>query len=157
MTIRTLVTLFGWLGVVLLTGCSDKYPDLYPVTGRVTFKGQPVPSGTITFYPQDGSRPANCTLSGDGSYRLMTYEDGPGAVSGPHKVTIEAVKQVTEQPEGDGEDRGQNTVEPDLFSKAQRTHTEWIVPIEYSHRDTSPLRAKVEHDENKINFDLPVK
>ena len=92
MTIRTLVTLFGWLGVVLLTGCSDKYPDLYPVTGRVTFKGQPVPSGTITFYPQDGSRPANCTLSGDGSYRLMTYEDGPGAVNGPHKVTIETVR-----------------------------------------------------------------
>ena len=124
--------------------------------GRVTFEGEPIPLGRITFYPEDGSRPASGELSGDGSYELNTYDDGPGAVIGQHKVTIDAVKEEFDHP---GNDSGMEklTVEPSHTELAKRVRTQWLVPIEYSRRDTSPLLAEVKPEDNVIDFDLPVK
>jgi len=146
---RLAVTL--WLSLVYLTGCNNKYTDLYSVTGTVKFQGQPVPMGTVTFYPQDGSRPATGNLSEDGSYQLKTYADGPGAISGQHKVTIEAYRETANVIP-----LGEVTFEPTFEQKLALTKTEWLVPIEYSQRDASTLTAEVKQEENQINFDLPV-
>ena len=56
------------LGIVALSivGCSS---DL-EVSGRVTFNGKPVESGTITFEPEDRSGPTKSEVVTNGAYRL---------------------------------------------------------------------------------------
>ncbi|MFG0335766.1 MAG: hypothetical protein ACF8TS_20595, partial [Maioricimonas sp. JB049] len=51
------------LAVFGLAGCGDgpayDGPTRFPLSGRVTFKGEPVASGMISFVPEDGnSNPA---------------------------------------------------------------------------------------------------
>ena len=48
MTRRVLVL----MGLLALGGCS-KGPTLYPVTGKVTWNGEPIPEGTINFIAED--------------------------------------------------------------------------------------------------------
>ena len=139
---------------VWLTGCENKYPNLHPVSGTVTFAGKPVPLGTITFYPQDGSRPAIGHLADDGSYHLQTYDDGPGAALGQHTITIAAAKEEFDHP---GTDPGSETltVEPTMTEMAKRVRIQWLLPMKYSGRDTSQLTAEVTSAENVIDFHLP--
>src|SRR5262249_7863155 len=58
----------------LTGGCgpAESHPETVPVQGKVTYKGQPVPRGTITFQP-DAGQPATGEIQPDGSYRLGTY------------------------------------------------------------------------------------
>jgi hypothetical protein len=76
-----------------LAGCgSDNGLNLAKVSGKVTFKGQPVPFGQIMFMPDDTKGttgpPALGNISGDGSYIMSTEESGDGAIVGYHKVSI---------------------------------------------------------------------
>jgi hypothetical protein len=56
-------------GLALLTaGCG---PKLYPVTGLVTFNGQPIPQGDINFIAADGEvTPASAKIV-DGKYSAL--------------------------------------------------------------------------------------
>jgi hypothetical protein len=40
--------------LLLLAGCGPSGPKTYPVSGTVTFDGQPLPTGFITFTPTEG-------------------------------------------------------------------------------------------------------
>jgi hypothetical protein len=62
------------------------------VQGKVTFKGEPVKYGTVSFVPDttkgtDGPI-AMGNIKSDGTYILSTDEGGDGAVVGHHKVSI---------------------------------------------------------------------
>ena len=73
-------------------GCGPTDPDqanILPVSGKVTYKGKPVPKGTITFH-SDGGRMATGEIQEDGSYSLTTARPGDGAVAGHHRVSIVA-------------------------------------------------------------------
>jgi hypothetical protein len=63
-------------------------PSLVPVTGKVTFKGQPLTVGTVRFEPDDYGRPATGKLQPDGTFVLTTLTDGDGVVAGHHRVSI---------------------------------------------------------------------
>ena len=72
----------GWaivaaLGLLVILGCgSDGLGKRYAVSGRVTYKGAPVPSGTITFLPEDSkAKPAVGTITA-GAYSLTTLTPG---------------------------------------------------------------------------------
>jgi hypothetical protein len=61
---------------------------LVPVTGKVTYKGQPVAKGRIRFEPDGYGRPAFGQLKSDGTYMLTTEKDGDGVIAGHHRVTV---------------------------------------------------------------------
>ena len=63
-------------------------PDLIPVKGKVTLKGQPLTTGTIRFEPDDFGRPASGKLQSDGTFVLSTPKEGDGVVPGHHRVSI---------------------------------------------------------------------
>jgi len=83
--------------IVSTAGCGAK-PDTKAtgqVAGKVTFKGQPVPFGTVTFSPipkdekdRQPGKAATGEVGQDGTFRLNTYVEGDGAVVGRHKVSI---------------------------------------------------------------------
>jgi hypothetical protein len=65
-------------GLVLLSGCNAKGT----VTGKVNFKGKPLPGGLIVFVDRDDNRyPA--LIKGNGSYTTAV-----GVPCGPMKVTV---------------------------------------------------------------------
>jgi hypothetical protein len=97
MTIRTLLPASGLTVVflALLTGCPSSNEQLTPVKGKVTYKGAPLPGGTIVFIPDPSrgthGRLAVAEIQTDGTFSLKT--DGTlGAVPGWHKVTVASVQ-----------------------------------------------------------------
>src|SRR4051794_35506157 len=73
-------------------GPDDGIGRRYPVSGTVTYKGQPVPLGTVTFTPESTEgRPAAGDIEADGSYTATTATTGDGMLPGKYKVSINAV------------------------------------------------------------------
>jgi hypothetical protein len=81
------------LAPVLLAGChSGNGLTLAPVKGKITFKGEPVKFGTVSFVP-DASKGtdgpiAMGPITRDGTYILSTDEAGDGAIVGHHKISV---------------------------------------------------------------------
>lgn len=79
---------------LLLAGCGggDEF-NTAPVSGKVTFNGKPVTSGTIMLRPiSEGDsnitgKGAAAPVQDDGSFVLTTYEQGDGAIVGKHRVS----------------------------------------------------------------------
>ena len=125
------------LSLVLLFGCT-RGGDLptAPVSGKVTYKGKPVPSGTVMFVPEKGP-PATGEIGKDGSYSLGTYGKNDGAVLGKHKIAVTAVADMSDRLP---EDR--NPLPPP------------IVPSKYLSQDTSELTFEVKQGKNVADLDL---
>ena len=80
----------GVLLVILLApGCgSGGGPGRFAVSGKVTYRGQPVPAGSVAFEPdasRGGSGPGAVAQIKDGRYRTT---GGKGPTAGPHRVRI---------------------------------------------------------------------
>ena len=84
------------IGSLLLPGCGSKYPATVPVSGKVTWRGDPVEKAIVTF-----SRGAKDIALGevaigstdaDGRFELTTHfagqASGKGALPGDYEVTI---------------------------------------------------------------------
>lgn len=88
-----LITALGTLGLAMIWGCGDGFSTA-PVKGTVTFNGEPVKGGSLTFSPtaasSDGSNvPASGVVADDGTYTLATF-DSTGAVPGEYDVYYSA-------------------------------------------------------------------
>jgi hypothetical protein len=68
------------------SGCGDA--RLAKVTGKLTYKGQPVPSTYVTFSPDDGSRPSRGLTDDYGQFALRFTHRDQGAILGHHKVYL---------------------------------------------------------------------
>jgi len=131
------------LGSLVLGGCGDGRPETIPVRGRITWNGSPVSGGRIMFYPEHG-RPAMGVIGSDGHYSLDTFEPGR------HRVTIHATQTA--------ESGGPKSFAEELsgVSGVAEVNLQWLVPEEYSRRETTPLTAEVVPEHNTIDFDLPL-
>ena len=75
--------------LALAVGCSSK-PEPAQLSGKVTFKGQPVPAGWISFTPDVGAAglgPVKVYQIKDGVYD-SSKEDQPGLYPGTYQVRI---------------------------------------------------------------------
>jgi len=75
----------------LALACNRSSIKLYPVKGKVTYKGQPTEGASIVFQPVDGVTPERPMAYGDakadGTFELRT-EHGAGAAAGDYQVLI---------------------------------------------------------------------
>lgn len=75
------------LAAALLTlGCSRGGPQIVPIEGTITHKGQPVPNVRIYFVP-DG-RPSWAISDAEGRFKMNYDAEHDGAKVGTHKVWI---------------------------------------------------------------------
>ena len=134
--------------LLLALGCGggERTEGLAPVTGRITYDGQPVPAGQIHFYPADGKRQSSGTIDADGNYALTSYKPGDGALIGKHRVVIDATRPMDPLPDPD-------TL--DATKAAPPKPPERILPAQYYDRATTPLEREVKDDDNVIDFDIP--
>ncbi|WP_437222776.1 carboxypeptidase-like regulatory domain-containing protein [Planctomicrobium sp. SH661] len=96
-----------WLVLAMLsslaTGCGKKpipgRPALYPVTGVVSFAGEPSADAVVVFSPVDHSFAATAKTREDGSFEMQTFSPSDGAAAGEYKVLVYKV-DVHELPGG---------------------------------------------------------
>jgi hypothetical protein len=86
MIARISSVLAGLALAVAVSGCGGS--GRMEVTGRLTYKGQPVPSTQVTFQPDDGSRRSTAVTDDSGNFRLRYSRDESGAMPGRHTVTL---------------------------------------------------------------------
>ncbi|WP_435008364.1 hypothetical protein P12x_005592 [Tundrisphaera lichenicola] len=119
-------------------GAKSEFPDTLPVSGKVTYKGQPVTKGTVTFQPDQG-QPATGAIQADGTYQLSTFAEKDGALPGHHKVMIIAT---------DGDPNMMPGSSPGYKPPKD------LVPKKYNSLTTSGLEAEVTADKPVQDFDL---
>jgi hypothetical protein len=85
---RSLIRLLvgGAAALALAAGCSSP-PEMAHLSGKVTFKGQPVPAGWISFTPEAGKGPVKVCQIKDGVYD-SSRENPPGIHPGKNLVKI---------------------------------------------------------------------
>ena len=129
-------TISSLIILAFITGCSggSNAPPTGKVTGKVSFRGQPVTVGTVIFVPQAGGPSAYGMIQADGSYELSTDTSsggGDGAVIGKHKVAIRAQKET--EPGGRA--------------------APLMLPRGFENPDKSGLTAEVKEGENILNIE----
>lgn len=164
---RTIVASIGVLcfslGVLGCSGVPDDRPAVVPVTGKITYKGEPVTGAIVTFASEKSPRPATATTGSDGRFSLTTFNTGDGAVPGEHLVTItksEPQAAASDPAMADAPDLskglptdyptagGTGEVELPGGGKSQ-------LPAKYADPKAPPLKATVNATgKNEITFDL---
>lgn len=83
------------LAVVSSVGCGGgERPKTIPISGRVTFNGQPPGEhGRLHFQPTQAAsgyskRPAGGSFTAEGPYRVMSWEPDDGLVPGHYTVSL---------------------------------------------------------------------
>lgn len=83
------------VAIVCFVGCGGTgRPKTIPITGRVTFDGQPPGEyGKLFFTPTQAAdgyskRPASGTFTPEGTYRVMSWEPDDGLVPGHYTVNL---------------------------------------------------------------------
>lgn len=143
MDIRTVFAWFAAAAVLasVTAGCRRSSLDTVPVSGTVTYRGEPVRAGTVVFHPVDavGSRPARATIGTDGTFRAATLESAPGLMAGEYKLAVAAPAV------------GIADVSPAQAATAARSN----IPAKYGNPETSGLTVTMEAGKPvTLNLDL---
>lgn len=124
--------------MLCLPGCNpDPIGKTYPVKGKVYLDGVLLKSGSVAFFPADQGEgtpafEAGARIKDDGTYELST-RGKPGALLGSYKVTV--VLQTKVEPNRAGE-------------------VESLVPMEYTNKETTPLKVEVTDKLQSGKYDL---
>jgi len=123
------------LGLIAhILACSHG-PPTGEVRGKVTFKGQPVKEGRVTFLNEKGEGDAEAQIGNGGTYNVQN-----GVVLGDYKVEITPLVQIVDTDPGKSPPAPMEKPAPDI-------------PMKYR-QGNSPLRATVKSGKNEIDFDL---
>ena len=143
---------------LILSGCGSakvagRLPT-FPVTGTVTYKGQPVVGADVTFFNEAAKKSSFGRTNEKGEYKLMTYGPGDGALEGKQVVTIAKVEApVATKPLAGVE--SPDYAPPGLNQSTDPAKPKSLIPNKYASQATSGLLAVVNATgENTYNFDL---
>jgi hypothetical protein len=124
------------IGALALPGCSSG-PVKGEVFGKVTFKGQPVKEGTVTFLNTKDGGAAEAAINADGTYLVQG-----GAVVGEYdKVEIKPLMEMKDTDPG--------KTPPSKVEKPAPN-----IPAKYRMQGTTPFKATVKSGKNEFNFEM---
>ena len=82
----------AWCFLICVMGC-DTGPRILPVNGTVTYNGEPLAVGGITFEPFDG-RSAFGTIENGSIVNVTTHARGDGVLEGACRVGVQATTNL---------------------------------------------------------------
>jgi hypothetical protein len=142
---RTLCLLAILLLGALSGGCGGGSSKTAAVSGRVTYKGKPVPNANVSFTPVEGaSRAAEGLTDTNGRFTLGTFSTSDGALIGQYRVSI-----IARGP-------GRPAKPGDLGSgmPGEMMPGDPVIPQKYFAPDSSGLTFEVKRGSNRADFDL---
>lgn len=155
--------------LLILSGCSKNSQTPCSVSGKVTYKGQPVTGGGIAFHrtQEELQGGYGFTINPDGTYT------GSSMPAEEYIVTIETESinkdrpPPTYQPRGpagmgkvggvkmDADSYRKKMQEMGKMPSVNEEQGKYVkIPAKYGDRKTSPLKAKLDNGSNKKDFDL---
>lgn len=150
----------AWAGLVLLAGLAlaGCAPGKASVSGNVTYKGKPLPSGKVAFIGSD-KQVASADIGPDGSYSIAAVAVGPAKVG--VQVATPGKRSIMMGPPG-GEKKMTSGGPKDMAERSAITTGEGAatpaavvqIPLEYGNPDTSGLTFTVQRGGNTFNIDL---
>jgi hypothetical protein len=153
--LRRLIGLVLPVVIFFSFGCGKPRGD---ISGKVTYQGQPVPDGTITFFDADNKQVGSSSLSEAGEYSLIKVPAGPVKITvttalGPSnrrksEDTPSAGPKKVQVPEGAQPDA------PKWRGGAPARRRVVTVPAKYNSPDQSGLTYTVQPGKQEHNFDL---
>jgi len=146
--------------VVIAFGCGrSNKRDPSIASGKVTYKGQEVSAGTITFHPVSQKE--------GGGFGFPLGPDGYTAVSLPAEEMVVTVETESANPKtpkptyGQGGQKGgqndyrQKMQEKGVVPEASGSSGTYVkIPKKYDDKKTSPLRATLTPGKNNLPFEL---
>jgi len=126
------------LGFSVLVGCESPEP-VGQVTGKVTYKSEPVGEGVVHFSNSEVGFSADAKIGSDGFYTLTTHKGGVPPAE--YKVTI----SPPEIPDpSSGGDTAPGTITKEMDN----------IPEKYRSLATTPLTATVKEGKNQVALDM---
>jgi hypothetical protein len=111
--------------LLFLSGCGEKWAEVFPVTGTVKYNGQIPVGALIVLLPVAPAAPdavvPTGTVKDDGTFVITSYESGDGAPAGDYVATIQWYK-FNEKLGGSGPN---------------------VLPADYSSAKSSPIKVTV--------------
>jgi hypothetical protein len=133
----------GLLSVVLAAGCGGA--KTAAVSGRVTFKGKPVPKANVSFIPAEGAGRAAAGFTDEsGRYTLGTMSTNDGAAPGKYRISIIAR----------GPDRPPKPGETGSGMPGEMMPGDPAIPVKYFTAESSGLTFEVKRGSNRCDLDL---
>jgi hypothetical protein len=84
--------------VLLIAAGGCNRSGLVNATGRLTYKGQPVPSTYVIFYPEEeGRRPSQGLTDDEGHFKLLSSTTATGVLVGKHAVILKYYVSADEE------------------------------------------------------------
>lgn len=123
-------------------GCGPTAPKTIKVKGMVTYNGEKLKQGMISFSPTsinpgEPMRPVAVNLDAEGNFTLSTFTPGDGILPGEYAVTIISYE-----------------VPPSLGAIGKEV---WAIPRKYGDPQLSGLKAVIKEDDHEpleLDFDL---
>ncbi len=79
---------------VIFAGCDSGGPERTTITGCVTYRGEPIPEGSITFVAEDNAKKTSMSAAiEEGEYQLDALG---GLPTGNYRVKIVATRELSE-------------------------------------------------------------
>ena len=131
--------------LLLLGGCTQAEPklELFPVSGRVTLRGEPLDRAELCFFGLDEALQVphapfpEAVTDANGEFTLVSYESDAGAPAGKYRVTLVCRHSESADPEA-------RDMARDLFGG------------KYESPDESPLIVEIAAGENRLtDFEFP--
>jgi hypothetical protein len=140
-------------------GDSSGLTTRYRVSGKVTYKGEPVKKAVINFVPVSGDGRGAAGQVEEGSYALTTQEPGDGAFPGKYKVTVDNREPDEAKMKSQAEALARKTgmrpgVIPQEFRAAAMKNAKGTLPGKYQLAATSDLEVEVKPESNTLNIEL---
>lgn len=135
----------------LVVGCAggdSNAPTLHPVTGTVTYNGDPLSNAQVTLVSDEGGLVAVGQSDAQGVFTVTT-KGIDGAVSGNHQVAVVAMDGS-----GGSEMPDEGSEEYAKMMSGEGAKPESRIPEKYSNASTSGLTATVTEGENQITVEL---
>jgi hypothetical protein len=124
----------GILLLAMLAGCGGGQEST--VTGTVTFDGQPLTTGAVTFHPLSEGPLAIGQIDAAGAYSLSTGNE-EGLAAGDYRVTVVATGPM-----------------PEPTPQNPEPLPELLIPAKYGASETAGLQFTVRPGSNHIDIPL---
>ncbi len=125
------------------TGCGSGDGDriaVYPATGAIKFRGQPVPGAFVSLHRKDGADidvpHPTATVGADGTFSLSTYAGQDGAPEGDYVLTVQWYKPIRREGEIVG---GPNALPPKY---ASANTSDIVVKIAAEPNNLAPIQIR---------------
>jgi hypothetical protein len=128
---------------------------VFPISGKVTYKGAPVGGADITFFNADKNKSAFGRTDDMGNFKLTTYAANDGAVEGKHVVVV--VKVEATSPTAEAPTESQEYDPFAVASSAPPAKSKNQIPAKYSDKQTTDLIVMVNAEGGNPDVALELK